>query len=143
MPFGPFGNVTLDTVQFSTDPEPYEPLKWPKRRSEHMAIGGKVTFQDFGVFAKDNVLHLGSGNSRFLAEDVVIALHTRYRTAGASFSLTDLISNAFTVLIWAFEPVPYKVGADQAHNRVSIYTYTMELRVTAISSLFGVPYTGP
>lgn len=142
MPFGPFGNVVLGGVQFSTDPEPYEPLKWTKRISEHMAIGGKVTFQDFGLFMKDNKLHLGSGSTRFLAENVVQSLYTLYQSFGTTFTLTDWVNNAFTVLVWYFEAVPFKVGADQAHNRVSLYTYNMELRVTAITTLLGVPYTG-
>lgn len=143
MPFLPVGGVFLDGVQFSTDPEPYEPMNWEKRYSVHKGIGGKSTIQDFGTFMSDNTLRLGSGGSRFLEEAAVIALHTRYRVRGASYVFTDWLVNNFIVFITAFAPVPWKRGADEVGGTVSFYTYTMELQVIQINALLGVTYTGP
>lgn len=129
------GIVTLDGIQFTTDPQVYEPTNWDKRHSIHKGLGGAVTIQDFGTFQKDNTVRLASGSSGYLEESVVISLHTRFRTKGATFILTDWRDNEFTVFIRSFKPVPTFFA--------SLYTYTMELQVTVITKLFGVTFTGP
>ena len=135
MPVPAVGGITLDGVIFTTDPTVYEPLNWQKRMSIQMAIGGKVTIQDFGVFQKDNTVRLGGEN--FLEDAVVQSLHTKYRTRGATYAFTDWLGNSFTVFIKTFVPVPLKKGPG-----VSLYRYTMELQVLTITNLFGVAYTG-
>ncbi len=146
MPFGPitgpFGSVTLGGTQFSTDPEPYEPLNWPKRMSVHPAIGGALTIQDFGVFMRDNTLKLGSGGSRFLEESVFLALHTKYRTRGVSYTLTDWLQNSFTVFIKNFRVWPFKKGGDSTGGTISLYYYEMDLHVLAITQIAGQAYSG-
>ncbi len=142
MPLGPFGGVVFDGVQFNTDPSVYEPLNWAKRFSVTQAIGGKVVIQDFGTFMKDNTLRLGSGSNNPLDDAVVQALHSRFRTRGVAFTLTDWLGNQFTVFMKVFVPIPLKKGIDRAGNASSLYTYTLELQVTQIVNLFGVAYTG-
>jgi hypothetical protein len=146
MPFPTIGGLVIDTggvpVTFSTDPNTYEPLNWQKRHSVHMVIGGKIVIQDFGTFMRDNALNLRGAPPQFLDEPTVIALHTRFRTKGASYGFTDWIGNVFTVFIREFVPVPFRKGADQAGGVVSLYTYSMALRVLSITKLFNVTYTG-
>ena len=133
MPLATVGGVYLDGLQFTTDPETYEPFNWEKRISEHRAIGSRVIIQDFGIAQKDLVLNLASGQSRFLRESLVTSLHTRYRTLGATYTLTDWLNNQFTVFIWSFVPVPF---------RPDLYTYRMTLKVRTITKLWNVTYTG-
>jgi len=140
--FGPFGGVFLDGVQFSTDPEPYKPLQWAKRYSVHMGIGGAVTYQDFGIFAKDNMLHLASGATRFLEESVMLALHSRYRTKGVAFSFSDWLNNGFTVFIKDFYVDPWMKGISPSGGTISLYTYTMDLQVVSMTQFVGQAYTG-
>lgn len=128
------GHVTLGGTTFSTDPQVYEPANWEKRASVSLGIGGSVTIQDFGTFQKDNTLRLASGAAGFLDLDTVKSLHTKYRTKGAAYALTDWLGNEFTVFILDFKPVPTFIG--------DLHTYEMSLQVTAISKLFGETYTG-
>jgi len=134
MPLTARGTVYLGGTQFTTDPQTYEPLKWPKRATVHKGIQGAVTVQDFGTFAKDNMIHLGSGESGFLEQSVVEALHTKYRTKGATYTLTDWAGNSFTVFIMGFEAEPTFIG--------TLFKYTMTLQVLGITNLLGTAYTG-
>jgi len=129
----PVGGIFLDSVRFTTDPETYEPLTWKKRFSIQEAIGGKVTIQDFGVFAKDNEVRIVSGNNQFMDQATVIAFHTKWRTRGATFLLQDWMSNIFTVFLMTFPPVNF---------RPNFYRYAMDCKVVAITQLWGVEYTG-
>jgi len=134
MPFpNPSGAVYIDSIRFSTNPAVYEPLNWKKRYQVFPAIGGKVTIQDFGVFMKDTTLRLGSGRENFLDTATVTALHSRWRTKGATYTLTDWLGDTFTVFIKDFIPIIFKPD---------LYTYSMELQVTAILQLWGATYTG-
>ncbi len=145
MSFGPFlpTGVFLDGVQFSTDPEPYEPLVWAKRHSEHMTIGGGLVIQDFGAFMKDNTVRLGSGQTRLISEDIMLLLYNKYLARGFTYTFTDWLGNDFQVFIKSFVPVPFKRGADKGGNSVlSLYTYTMELQVLQINKIAGATYTG-
>lgn len=128
------GTVFLGGIKFTTDPQIYNPMVWEKRHRVHKGLEGAVTIQDFGTFQKDNTVRLGSGTAGYLEESVVDSLHGAYRTRGAVFTLTDWRDNEFTVFITRFEPVPTFIG--------SLYTYDMELQVTAIAKLFGVVFTG-
>src|SRR6266705_3275869 len=114
MPFLVRGGLILDGVQFNTDPETYEPLNWEKRYSVNMAIGGAMTIQDFGLFAKDNMLNLASGGTRPLEESVVAALRARYATKAGNFTLTDWVGNSFVVFMEKFVPIPFKKGRDNS-----------------------------
>jgi len=145
MPFLVKGGITIDGVQLNTDPATYEPANWEKRHSETMAIGGARTIQDFGTFMRDNGVRLQSGDSNPLEESVMVALHTRFRTKGATYTFTDWLGNVFTVFILEYMPVPLKKGRDGSvagGGTLSLYTYTMELRVLVITNFFGTPYTG-
>ncbi len=143
--FGPFlpGGVFLNGVQFSTDPEPYEPLNWPRRHSVHMTIGGGVTIQDFGLVQRDDTLKLGSGSERFLDEAVMLQLYALYQTRGTVYTLTDWLGNSFTVFIKDFRVWPFKRGAGRGGAGViSLWRYTMDLHVLTIGQLVGQTYTG-
>lgn len=129
----PRGRVFLDSVQFTADPETYEPLNWAKRHSVHPVIGGGVTIQDFGTFAKDNTVRLSSGTA-LLDTFVVDAIHLKYRTPAATYTFTDWMNNSFTVFILDFRAWPNFVGP--------LWAYEMQLQVIAISLLFGEAYTG-
>lgn len=130
----PTGSVFLNAIQFSTNPETYDVLNWQKRQNISPVIGGKVVIQDFGVYMKDNMIKLASGNAQFLDQATFLAFHTLWRTRGATYAFTDWLGNAFTVFIVTFLPVVFKTD---------LYRYTMELQCTAITQLWGVPYTGP
>lgn len=143
MPFPTLGGVVLGGVTFSTDPDPYQNLNWKRRASRHMTIGGGAVIQDFGVVQVDNMLKLGSGNSRVLDDPTMQALHALYRTQGVAFPFTDWLGNAFTVFINDFVVWPFKQGGDAQGNTVRLYFYTMDLWTVSIQTLFGVAYTGP
>jgi hypothetical protein len=135
MPFpAPTGSIFLGGVRFSTNPETYEPLNWKKRWSKHPTIGGNVTIQDFGVFMKDDVFKLASGRGQFLDQATFLALHALWRTKGVNFTFTDWLVNNLTVFISDFIPVVFKTD---------LYTYTMQLEIVAINTLWGSVYTGP
>ena len=142
MPLFTKGGVFLDSVQFNTDPNPYENLNWKKRISKHPTIGDRQVIQDFGVYMVDNVLRLGSGDKQVLDSVKVIALHTRYRTRGAVYSFSDYLGNVFSVVIMDFVPIIFRRGVDQAGVVTDLYRYTMELQTVTITTLFGQPYTG-
>jgi hypothetical protein len=139
------GGITLDGVQFNTDPATYEPVNWEKRYSKFAAIGGAMTIQDFGVFKKDNTLRLQSGDQNPLEESVVVALHTRFRTRGVTYALTDWLGNSFTVFIEKFVPVPLIQGLDGSvvgGGTLRLYSYSMDLHVLNIVNLYGVAFVG-
>jgi hypothetical protein len=127
------GKITLASIQLTTDPATYEAHVWPKRFSKHPGIGGSVTIQDFGHYAKDLVLRLSSGN-QFLTYATVQAISAAHRTKGATYTLTDWLGNEFTVFISSFNPKVTFID--------DLHTYEMELHVTAITKLFGASYSG-
>lgn len=143
MAFMVIGGITIGGVQLNTDPETYEPVNWKKRQSAHMVVGGGVVIQDFGVVQKDNTLRLVSGRAQFIDEVKRAALFGLYSNRGATYTLTDWLSNSFTVFILDFVSMPFKKGQDLSGNTISLFTYAMTLRTTGITTLFGTSYTGP
>ena len=133
MPLTARGQIYLDDERFTTDPAVYE-RQWPKRASEHPGIGGSLTIQDFGRFAKDMLLTLQSGEQQYMEQDLVETLDGMAGTPGATYTLTDWSGNEFTVFILAFDPKPTFLG--------TLFTYTMRLRVLAITTLWGTSYSG-
>lgn len=134
------GQVFLNGVQFTTDPQDYSPVAWAKRSSVLPGLQGSVTIQDFGTFKKDNVVRLRSGDG-FLTQSAVSSFHDLFRTKGATWSFTDWLGNSFTVFIRSFTPVPTFIP-DDPDGSGTLYRYEMELQVVNISTLFGVTYTG-
>jgi hypothetical protein len=133
MPLTARGQIYLGGKRFTTDPATYE-RQWPKRVSEHPGIGGSLTIQDFGRFAKDKLLTLQSGQGQYIEKTLVQDLDAMAGTKGATYTLTDWAGNQFTVFILAFDPQPTFLG--------TLFTYAMRLRVLAITSLWGQAYTG-
>ncbi len=133
MPLPARGQVYLGGKQFTTDPQVYE-RQWPKRVSEHPGIGGSVTIQDFGRFAKDKVLTLQSGENQVIEQTLVQDLDGMAGTKGSTYTLTDWSGNQFTVFILAFDPKPTFLG--------TLFKYSMRLKVMAITQLWGQAYTG-
>lgn len=133
MPLLARGTVYLGGKRFTTDPAVYE-RQWPKRISEHPGIGGSLTIQDFGRYAKDKVLTLQSDKNQLIEQSLVQDLDSMAGTKGASYVLTDWSGNQFTVFILTFDPKPTFLG--------TLFGYTMRLRVLSISQLWGQTYTG-
>jgi hypothetical protein len=138
MPLTARGTVTLGSVQFTTDPGIYEPFNWKKRMSKHPGLQGAMTIQDFGRFAKDLTIRLGSGgqngSQQYLEQAAVVALDGYYAAKGVTYTLTDWLGNEFTVFIEEFRPVPTFLG--------SLFTYEMSLHVLGIAKLFNSTYGG-
>lgn len=137
------GGVYLDSIQFDTTPDPYKPLEWEKRYSEHMTIKkfGELrgmVIQDFGVTPKDNLIILQSGTERLMNEDVVKLMYNRWQRLGVTYTFSDWLGNSFMVFIRQFKAEPFKRGAaDSTGGIISLYKYEMELRVTQFLTLFG------
>lgn len=139
------GTVYLDGLQFTTDPAIYETYQWDKRTSAHpliLAAAGtpSVVVQDFGVRTSDLMLKLGSGPN-FIDHVLFDKLHERYRAVGATYSLTDWLDNHFTVFMERFHATAFKKGRMSNGDPVTLFTYELDLRVTAISLLRGQAYT--
>lgn len=128
------GTVYLNNVQFTSDPEVYEPANWPKRFSEHPTIGGGRTIQDFGRRAKDLEVHLASGANQYMEQSVVNSIDTMHATKGATYTLTDWLGNEFTVWVRDWKPVPTHLPG--------LWTYDLVLRVVSITHLRGTDYSG-
>jgi hypothetical protein len=128
------GTITIGSVQLTSDPDVYEPASWSKRASEHPTIGGGLTIQEFGRYAKDLTVHLASGQNQFLTQSVVASLDTMHATKGATYALTDWLGNEFTIWIRDWHPVPTRLP--------SLWTYDLVLRVMSITKLRGASYSG-
>lgn len=128
----PIGSVVLGGIRFTSDPETYQPLTWPKRISSFKGIGS-VTHQDFGHTIKDLTLHLESGEKGRLDQATVAALLTKFTTRGVTWPYADSLGNSFDVLMLAFDP-QLEPGL--------LYAYTMTLAVLSATTILGAPYTG-
>lgn len=127
------GKITIGGTTLTTDPETYEGI-WEKRHSVSKNIGGQVTIQDFGHYAKDMVFEINSGAKQYLTLATTQALWAAYRTRGATYTLTDWLGHEMIVFIRSFKPKVSFVA--------DLHTYTMQLQVVSISQWFGVTYTG-
>ncbi len=127
------GTITLNSYQFTSDPDSYE-RQWPKRASEHETVGGGRTIQDFGRFAKDMLLTLQSGQNQYIEKSLVDQLDTLAGTRGATYALVDWEGTEATVFILRFDPVHAKIS--------TLYRYTMTLRVVTLTKLRGASYSG-
>ena len=134
--------VVLDSIPFTTDPIPYDPLNWSKRDAKQKGVGLAVTIQDFGITIKDDVLTLGSGDKQILDLVTVKAFYARYLVQGATYAFSDWLGNVFTVYIHNFHPLPKIRGRLPSGGGDTLFTYTMELWVTGCSFLLCGPYTG-
>lgn len=133
--------VTLDGVDFTSDPIPYDPLKWAKRDNRQPGSQRSSTIQDFGMTILDDTLLLASGDKQVLDMATVIALYRRYIVQGATYAFTDWLGNAFTVYIHDFHPVPKIRGRLPSGATETLFTYTMELWVVSCTALLGKTYT--
>lgn len=137
------GQLEIGDVQFTTDPDVYQPFNWPKRYSAQPGLNGAVTIQEFGRWAADATIHIESGD-QFLTTKCVDALDALYEADGTTYTLTDWLGNEFTVYITAFVPIPSKLAdRDDDEELVgSLYRYTMDLLVVAITKRRGTTYGG-
>jgi len=119
-----------------TDPQTYEPFEWDKRISKHECLDGVVTIQDFGLFAKDIIIRLKSGENSKLDTYTSLAIKNLQNITGTIYNFKDWYANNFTVFIADFKPKREVYGVDP------IWDYSMELWVTAINTYFGSAYTG-
>lgn len=124
------GGISLGGVQFTTDPESYDPFSWKKRAQKFPGIA-TVTIQDFGHRYKDCEVVLRGG---FMDNAAVRTLLSMYRNKGATWQYADWLGNDFTVFIAEFHPVPLP--------QVQACSYDMLLWATAIARLLGESYSG-
>jgi hypothetical protein len=126
------GSVFLDGVQFTTDPKVYEPT-FPKRVSVHAGLGGAVTVQDFGRYAKDGTLRLQS-SGQWLDQATVDAIDARADVKGATYPFKDWVGTEATVFITSFRAIPTYLP--------DLYEYELELRVLGLTKRRGTAYGG-
>lgn len=145
MPLVKTGGVSINGIQFSTDPELYEHLNWAKRYSTHKTIGGGQIIQDFGIFATDNVMKLGSGSQNYMDGVTVLAIEALYRTRGTTYRLIDYLGNDFTIYITNFVPTILKRGGDivqPAFATTLTAGYTAGNQSISVASVAGFPANG-
>lgn len=136
----PRGHVYLDTLQFTADPEDYA-RQWARRATVLPGIGGAVTIQDFGRFAKDLVLLLRSGPRQLMDHTLVTALDARAGTRGAVYAYRDWAGLEATVFIVEFRPTATFLP-DLEVPLGCLYTWELTLQVTTLSKLYGAAYAG-
>ena len=136
------GGLYLDDVQWTTDPEVYQPFNWPRRQSIDQGIGRSVTIQDFGRTEKDLTVHMESGENQMLASACVDALDAL--NDGTPHTFKDFLGNEYSVVMIDFTPVPTRLPDLDGNGAIigQLYRYTMNLRVLSISKLRGVTYSG-
>lgn len=132
------GLITLNGLQFDTDPEVYESYLWAPRGASFRTLGGRKRTQERGSFAVDLELELRSGPRQFMRSDMVRAIDQLFR-AGGDYVLEDWLLNEITVYFppgqpAAFHPTHAQVG--------DWWTYTMKLNVRSIAVWLGAPYDG-
>lgn len=128
------GRITFSsTIILTSDPSTYEPFTWEKRISVHKVLGGDVVIQDFGLFAKDNVVHISSGDRGPIDKFIKELLRSLYATGG-SYRIQDWMGNDYMATIINFKWWPHIVDP--------LYFYDMTLQVTSIQKVDGSTYTG-
>lgn len=129
------GKVFLDGLQFTTDPQITR--TWPPRRSKLMGIGGSVTQQDFGRFAKDMRLTLNSQNN-YVNQAFVAAIEQRMLVRLSAYPYTDYQGIDADVVIVDFQPTPTFIKDGLG----VLFTYTLILDVITLRKLNFATYTG-
>lgn len=129
------GKVYLDGKQFTTDPKIQR--NWSPRQSVLPGIGGTVTIQDFGRWAKDMVLTLTSGGN-FMGAELKTQIDVLMMTRGATYTYTDYEGLEATVKILDFQPQATFIR-DRA---LVLYEYTLILQIVTLTKLAGATYTG-
>lgn len=129
------GKVTLDGVQFTTDPKLQR--SWPPRRSRLQGIMGSVTQQDFGRWAQDMRITLNSGEN-YVNQAFISSMEDRMAIRLAEFAYTDYQGTDADVVIVDFDPTPtfIKDGVGV------LFTFTMVLDVMKLRKLHFKTYTG-
>jgi hypothetical protein len=88
---------------------------------------------------KDNKLKLASGEYGVLDEVTMAGLHSRFRSRGVIFPMTDWLGNSFDVFIEMFRPWP-RIKGGGPNGVVSLWDYEMELHVLTINTLVGTAF---
>lgn len=133
------GSLTIGAVDLDCDPEVYESYIWARRGTEFKTLGGTRRTQEFGIPAVDLLLELQSGRGQFIRQATVQALDAMYRTTSGEWTLTDWLGNEMTVRFPPGEPAAFR----PTHAHIGdLWTYTMRLRVVAIATWLGSPYSG-
>lgn len=130
-----FGKVFLNGTQFTTDP--HVQRSWPTRRSRLLGVGGSVTQQDFGRFAKDMRLTLTS-DGNFVNQSFKNFIEGLQLVRRAAYSYTDYQGLDADVVIVDFVATPtfYRDG------RGVLYEYSLVLDVVALRKIDFLAYTG-
>lgn len=127
------GTVFLGGVRLTVDPLVYE-RSWPRRASWLPGLDGAVTVQDFGRTCKDLVLRLESGGGQWLEQAAARQLDLMARAQGTAYRFTDWNGLQGTAVILAFDADPTFVATQ--------HQYRMVIRLLALATLYGQPYTG-
>jgi hypothetical protein len=130
-----FGKVFLNGVQFTTDPK----IKrtWPSRRSRLLGIGGSVTQQDFGLFAKDMRLTLTS-DGNYINQSFKNQVDVLRAVRRATYTYSDYHGVVGTVVIVDFDATPTFIG----DGKGVLFEYTMTLDIVTLTQLDFAAYTG-
>lgn len=126
----------LPEARFTNDPKITRP--WPQRRSKFPGVGGSVTHQDFGRFAKDKTLVLASGEANWINYAFKAYLDGLVAVRGASYDYKDYTGLEAVVVIVDFDPTPTFIRDGLG----VLYGFTMELSVVEITVMDFAEYTG-
>lgn len=134
------GRTFINSQQFTTDPSIAR--DWPPRRSRLAGIGGSVTQQDFGRFAKDMRLTLSSaapsGSRNLINHAFKITLDGLLNTRLQTYAYRDYTGLEGTVVVVDFTPV-----ATFIRDGVGVlWEYTLVLDVVTLTKLDFANYTG-
>ena len=132
----PIGKVYLNSNQFTTDPTITR--HWPPRRSRLLGVGGTVTQQDFGRFAKDLRLTLSSHDLNLMNLDLKAAIEALMYVRKRTYAYADYEGIDADVVIVDFAPKPtyYRDGQGV------LYEYNLVLDVVALRKLDFATYSG-
>lgn len=126
------GLISVGGISFATDANLYVGPQLERRYSTHPVIGGGHVTQDFGAVPSRHPIRLRSGNKK-LDKVTMQRLQDLSMQRRPTHSVTDYIDNEYLALIGKFTP-------KSSDSR--LWTYEMELVLTRLIKLHGLPYTG-
>jgi hypothetical protein len=129
------GGVFPAAAQFTTDPKIRR--EWPPRRNRILGIGGSVTQQDFGRWAKDMRLTLTS-EGNYINAAFKAYLDGLLLARGLVYDYLDYQGIEARVVIVSFDPAATFIGDGAG----VLYEYSLTLDVTTLSVLDFAAYTG-
>lgn len=130
------GRVSLEGIEFYSDPRTYKPFEMTKRYRKAQTVGLGSVRQDFGMTILDASIQLISDGSQDneqhpLDADATARFFNMASDKGKLYTFKDWLGNEFTVTIANFTAAPLMGVPDKFY-----YGYTMSLDVVAVTSYF-------